>query len=327
VHPTVRGTEAVTSGLASEAAERRLGNVHTVHASRATPGSGTPRSGRPGAGRLPTFLVIGAMKSGTSSLSRYVRSHPDSFCSAKKEPEFFSMHWKLGIDWYRSLFADAGEAVAVGEFSTGYTKAPRYSEVAERVASVVPDVRIVYLVRDPVQRIRSQYIHQVAKEREHRSFDEAIRTPPSQYLDWSRYAYQLEPYVRLFPREQLLVLRAEDLRDRRDTAVAQVFEFLGLDPTFVVPDLDEEYNQSSTRRRNEVTVSRISRALRKAGVRSLIPRTVRDRVRHRMATAITPPAVSPETAAWIWHELGPDLDRLQQLLGPDFEMWPRPVSD
>ena len=168
---------------------------------------------------LPTFLVIGAMKSGTASLYRYLSAHPDVFTTTPKEPEFFSYSWDRGLDWYRSLFAGSEGFDARGECSTGYSKAPFRAGVPQRVRQVVPDAKLLYVIRDPVERIRSHYVHEISKRREDEAFDDAIRHR-SNYLDFTRYAYQLDLYLAHFPREQLLVLRTEDLRDGRDATLA-----------------------------------------------------------------------------------------------------------
>src|SRR6266568_6603804 len=94
-------------------------------------------------GRLPNFFVIGAMKAGTTSLYEYLFAHPNVFLPTEtKEPAFFARNWRRGEGWYRSLFAGAGDAVAVGEASTSYTKYPTITTVPDRMASVVPEARL-----------------------------------------------------------------------------------------------------------------------------------------------------------------------------------------
>src|SRR5688572_24468381 len=110
---------------------------------------------------LPNFFIIGAMKAGTTSLWQYLRRHPEIFMSKLKEPGYFTeeLRWDQGIEWYRSLFDDAGSARAVGEASTSYTKWPRFAGIPARMHALVPEARLIYLVRDPGDRIRSHYIH------------------------------------------------------------------------------------------------------------------------------------------------------------------------
>ena len=115
--------------------------------------------------RLPSFLVIGAMKAGTTSLYHYLHAHPQVFMPSIKELDFFVAggNWGRGLHWYQKQFAGAGPgAVAVGEASTMYTKYPSVDGVPERIAAHLPEVRLVYVVRDPIDRIRSHYRHRVA---------------------------------------------------------------------------------------------------------------------------------------------------------------------
>ena len=131
-----------------------------------------------------------------------------------KAPEFFveESNWHRGIDWYRQQFPVTGAHIlAVGEASNAYAKYPRHRGVPERIAAHLPDVRLVYVVRDPIARIRSHYQTKVAEGSEKAPFSDAVFGNPI-YLDYSRYAMQIEQYLEHFPREQLLVITSEDLR-------------------------------------------------------------------------------------------------------------------
>src|SRR4051794_28578727 len=107
--------------------------------------------------RLPDFIVIGTTKGGTTSLWRYLSDHPDIFMPTRKELRFFSNNerWRQGVEWYARQFEGAGEHQLVGEASPQYTSWPRYPHVPERMASVVPNAKLIYLVRDPVARTAS----------------------------------------------------------------------------------------------------------------------------------------------------------------------------
>jgi hypothetical protein len=199
---------------------------------------------------LPTFLVIGAMKAGTTSLWAYLRAHPEVFMPAEKELDFFVAEkaWGRGLDWYRGLFAPGAAARARGEASTNYTKHPLFAGVAERIARVLPDARLVYLVRHPIERIRSHYAHAVAAGWERRPLGRALREEP-QYLDVSRYAHQLTEYLRYFDRSQLLVVGAEQLRDDRAATLRRVLAFIGVDPTVAPAGLEAEHHPTPRVRR------------------------------------------------------------------------------
>lgn len=203
----------------------------------------------PGRAMLPTFIVVGAMKAGTTSLYHYLRHHRDVAMPKVKELDFFveEMNWPRGLGWYAQQFAGSGDAVARGEASTVYTKFPRYRGVPERMAAVVPDVKLVYVVRDPIERIRSHYRHRVAAGAETAAPDTAVFENPI-YLDYSRYAMQVEQYLDHFPPEQMLVVTSEALRSDRAPTMARVYRFLGVDPEFVTPVLATEFYRTDQRR-------------------------------------------------------------------------------
>lgn len=194
---------------------------------------------------LPNFVIIGAQKSGTSSLYSYLNSHPQVFMSTPKEPQYFATerNWKMGQEWYESLFHDAGEATAVGEASTVYTKYPVHHGVPERMARLIPGARLIYLVRHPVERIRSHYEHLLQLNSESRPLAVAVLEDPK-YVNYSSYAFQIEQYLKWFPRNQLLVATSEDLRNKRRNTLRRIFDFLGVDPTWVSPRVDVEHNRT-----------------------------------------------------------------------------------
>ena len=199
--------------------------------------------------RLPNFLIIGAMKAGTTSLYHYLRPHPEVFMPGIKELDFFAEegNWRRGFDWYAKQFQDAGpSALALGEASTVYTKHPHYRGVPERIAAHLSDVRLIYVVRDPIDRIRSHYQHRVAVGAENAPVDRAVLQNPI-YLDYSRYALQIEQYLPYLPRDRLLVITSESLRSDRSATIRRVYTFLAVSPDFVPPTLDREFYRTEGR--------------------------------------------------------------------------------
>src|SRR3972149_755288 len=197
----------------------------------------------------PTFLIIGAMKTGTTSLYHYLAHHPQVHMPRQKEIDFFSEPaiWRLGWEWYLGQFASApSSAVAIGEASTSYTKFPEFSDVPRRIAERLPRVRLVYLIRHPVERIHSQYAHHVLMGDERRPISEALLADP-RYLNTTQYAMQLEQYLRYFDRDQILIVQAEHLRSVRRTTVRRIFTFLGIDPEWTSPVIDQEFYQTAER--------------------------------------------------------------------------------
>ena len=269
---------------------------------------------------LPTFVVIGAMKAGTVSLGHYLDDHPDVFLGRGGrfgEPNFFvaEYNWARGRGWYESPFDGVGRATAIGECSPSYTWAHVYRGVPERIAQVVPEARLVYVVRDPIARMRSMYMHQVSAGRERRRPELALLD--DRYLDPSRYGYQLAAFLDHFERDQVLVIASEVLRDRPREALIAVFGHLGVDPAAV--DLDQRHLDH---RSMDKPVPRLHDLgwLPRRGVR-LEPRWRPDQrtgLSRRLTTRPARPddsAISPDLRDRLAERLAPDLRRFEDLLG------------
>jgi len=185
--------------------------------------------------RRPNLFVIGAMKSGTTSLHEYLNTHPHIAMSTWKEPAFFVEELTLcrGEDWYLSLFEKDGKYRYLGESSTHYTRLPVFQGVAERLYRFNPDARLIYIMRDPLERIVSHYWHntQIRDFKrgggEPRSLLKAVREDP-QYLAFSDYATQLEPYINRFGRKALYALTFETLVQDPQRELDHVYQWLGL---------------------------------------------------------------------------------------------------
>lgn len=202
---------------------------------------------------LPTVVVIGAMKCGTSALHRYLDRHPDISMSEPKELNFFFgpdtvedgeqawVHgtWGLGKEWYTAHFPS--DVPVRGESSPGYTS-PDHPEAPERMAKVIPDAQLLYLVRDPVDRAVSQYRHHRRECAERRPMGRALLDGGSQYLARSRYLERLQPYLAHFDRAQIMVVIAEDLLHRRRPALQGVYRFLGVDDSFWCDELAQRWH-------------------------------------------------------------------------------------
>ncbi|MCC7087153.1 MAG: sulfotransferase [Pirellulales bacterium] len=205
------------------------------------------------ASRKPNLFIVGAMKSGTSSLHNYLGDHPEVFMCEPKEPCYFvakeELNWPAIEAWgfwkgeqnYLKLFENAGHATIIGESSTLYTKAPHINGVPGRIAQFNPEARLIYVMRDPVERTISHYWHHVNHNDEWREPLAAIRDS-SLYRDVSNYAMQLDPYVRLFGIDRIFVLTFEELTAAPARTLAKVFHWLGVDDQFTPRNLNERAN-------------------------------------------------------------------------------------
>lgn len=202
---------------------------------------------------MPDFLIIGAQKAGTKSLQDVLRAHPQVSIGVK-EPQYFAFNYGLGEPWYRLHFPVPrpwrSSRQRIGECSTYYLNHPM---APERVAARLPDVRILVLLRNPIERAFSGYRHEVRAGREHRSFEQAIEEEAEllqgeeerirrgeerrwaaheikSYVERSRYGPQLRRWLSLFAHEQMLILKSEDLFGAgAESGISRVLQFLRLD--------------------------------------------------------------------------------------------------
>ncbi len=198
---------------------------------------------------LPEFLILGAQRSGTTSLYRYLAAHPAVAPPVRKEIQYFTLHFGRGTRWYRSHFPVAARQAVSFEATPYYLFHP---VAAERAAATVPNAKLVALLRDPVSRAFSHWQHNASRGLETLGFDAALDAEPERLaLDaerladpgyrsdahrlWSyaargRYAEQLERWLAVYPRQQLLVVRSDDLYGRPAETHARVLDFLELPP-------------------------------------------------------------------------------------------------
>ncbi len=205
---------------------------------------------------LPDFIVIGAQKCGTSSLHFYLDSHPDIRMSVEKELQFFSRddRWSRGVAWYRERLAAGGKpgAALIGESSPQYTWYPFGPDVPQRMHSLLPDAKLIYIVRDPIERLLSQYmdwIHLFWEDRDIEAALSDVTTRPNRYIEPGCYRTQLDRYLQYYPAENILVLTLEELSGDPDTTMARVYAFIGADPAFRSPALNETRNPQAGKRK------------------------------------------------------------------------------
>lgn len=196
---------------------------------------------------LPNLLIIGAAKAGTTSLHNYLNLHPQIAMSVRKELEFFTRDdWRDGLDWYAEQFS---AAKIMGESSPTYTMRPYLPSTAPRISAVIPHARLIYVLRDPLERCIAHYVEHVHLGVEKRPLAEALLDSPTDnpYLCASRYASQLEPFYEEFPRDHILLVDHGELRASRERVMSRIFDFLGVEEFRPAPGLLVEHNTGDTK--------------------------------------------------------------------------------
>jgi Sulfotransferase domain len=273
----------------------------------------------------PNLIIIGAMKAGTTSLHAYLNAHRDVTMSEPKELNFFSnpKFWNKGVEWYERHFSE--DVKVRGETSTSYTVHPAISGVPERMASIVPDTRIIYLVRHPVRRLLSQYVHRLSEGGERRTLTTIVEQAEQgeRYIFQSLYFAQLREYLRYFSKDQILVISTENLKGRREQTLREVCQFLELSYEFGDGAFSKEHN-----------VSEDYSLYRNWWVNLVYPAWIQTHARlpwkvrlpfHHLARLHTKPIEKPELRdedeRILKEHFRPDVEQLRRLTGKTFDEW------
>jgi hypothetical protein len=271
---------------------------------------------------LPDFIVIGAMKAGTTSLFQYLRPHPQVFMPWRKEVDFFSSktNWPKGVGWYEEHFAGAPPGHKIGEASPNYSKRHLWPETPDRLMDTLPEVRIIYLVRDPIVRLQSMYLDMLSYGGETRSIGRALAN--IDYVLTSSYGMQIEPYVARLGRDRVLVDTSERLRAEPAAVMQRIFAFLDVDPAFGLELTPIEANPSASKR----IPTRLGRFVRRRRPDVVDTRKPVDEWT-RIDRLLMQPSdygaarISPRMRRDLEGRFRPDLRHLQELVDVDLSGW------
>jgi len=278
---------------------------------------------------LPNLIIIGGLKCGTTSIHHYLGLHPEIQMSKPKELNFFvsELNWDLGLDWYASRF-DKNLPVR-GESSPHYTNLPRFHGAAQRIHEHCPDAKVIYMVRDPIKRILSHWVHATGAGYETRDLESTLAAPDVAYLHRSMYWMQLQPYLELFPREQIAVFSQEELQREREETMRKAFAFAGVDETFKSEQFDREWEKSSAKQTGRYQV--MEKLIKLPGFRSLdayfdrLPESMRWIVEKLVHDPDKPAAPKPELREELFETLRgrfrEDAPRIQEFAGREFPGW------
>jgi hypothetical protein len=276
---------------------------------------------------LPNLLIIGAMKAGTTGLYMDMASHPQVFLAHDKEPHALCSDDVLtaeGLRRYEAIYEKARRDQVCCDASTGYSKRPDFEGVAQRAAGVLPaGFKVIYVVRHPIDRIISQHHHEHFEGRVGPSIDEEVRRH-ARYVQYSRYSYQLEPWLSVLGRDRIRVIRFEDYVERRQDTVRDLYRFLGLADEGCAVEEERVYNKSQGKPvknrfwhaiQHNAAYRKILRPLAPPGVRLAIRRLLLAKA----TTSIAPP--QRETVLHLHEALIDDVRRLNETLGLEKPLW------
>lgn len=294
---------------------------------------------------MPTFIIIGAPKTGTSSIFNYVGQHPDAFTSTPKEPCFFLFDRAVpkfagpgddtfysttigDIAQYSALFEKAGCKKAIGEASTLYLQ---HEDTPRRIFTHLPEVKLIVLLRNPVERAYSHYIMHRLQNREPESFARALdlenmRRAQNWAADWQYtgngfYHEHIQRYLTLFPKDQLLIKLYDDFERDPVRFMSEIFRFLEIDDSFV-PAMNTRYNITGLPRSPAIRFLLTSRHPVRQALKGLIPHTIRSHARNRLRQRyLTKPAMPADCRTRLETLYRPDIHRLEHLLDRSLAHW------
>lgn len=266
----------------------------------------------------PDFIIIGAMKSATSTLHAQLSRQPGFWMSEPKEPNFFSDEavWGKGLRWYSDLFAGAAPSDLCGESSTHYTKLPDYPDTVFRLREHVPDAKLIYVMRHPIDRLVSHYMHGWLEASMEGDINQAVERYP-QLVDYGRYAMQLRPFLETYGPENILPVFFERLTRQPQEELERVCAFLGYQGIPLWNNEEARQNVSTERLRADPLRDRIINLPLISYIRqNIVPRSVRNRI--KQAWQITEkPKLSLPVSTTLMETFDEDLCILGQWLGTD----------
>ncbi len=254
----------------------------------------------------PDFVIIGAMKCGTTTLAAQLGAQDGIFITEPKEPAFFSHDeiFARGEDWYRSLYEPAEAGDLKGEASTEYTKLPTYPASIERLQAFAPEAKLIYITRDPYARIVSHYMHFWRDGTVPRDINRAVREHP-EFIAYSKYEAQLAPWKERFGEEAILHLHMEDMASDPQQVLERAAQHIGFTGQVEWRDDLDRMNPGVGHLRSfPLKRVLVDNPLMETLRRNLVPKSARLKVRKMLGLELTEkPVLSEETRAYIAEEL------------------------
>ena len=280
----------------------------------------------------PDIYLIGAQKSGTTTLAHLLAQHPQICVAKTKEPHFFTTNWRKGITWYKKQFLNYEDAVCI-DASTTYSMAPLNLEqnsrsakeylhhVPQKLHSINSQAKFIYLLRNPVERAYSAYWHYMTRGRETRSFKEAIRQDYF-YLDVSNYYGQLSLWLEYFPIDSFLFLLFEDLKADPKEVATKCFRFIGVEESAHQVSLKEVKNKTTYVNGIGRQFSSLVSRLDHSGFGYIVPTPVRKAIHEQtINTSKNIPKISKEERQYLITYFADKISKLEPLTGLDLSHW------
>lgn len=260
---------------------------------------------------LPSFICIGAQRAGTTWLYHCLKEHPEVFMPEVKELRFFNYNYEEGLESYGRFFEGAEFTEVRGEVTPDYY---RQEYALRRIKKHLPNVKLIFVLRNPIDRAYSQYELYHGTEYKELSFEQTYKQYPD-IIEWGMYGKHLDAIYELFPKENLLILEYDLLQGNPEAFLQQVFGFLGVAESFRPESLDKTFNK--------VIFPRLQRILNVMGMNfiielvksSLLGDWIKEQKKKKSK------AISSKDFNYLAHRFKDDITKLELILDTDLSHW------
>jgi hypothetical protein len=316
--------------------------------------------------KVPDFIIIGAAKCGTTSVYNRLSMHPNVFMTTPKEPGYFSRDdvFVRGERWYRDLFGPACDGQICGEASTLYSLPSCFPNTVSRMYSFCPNAKLIYILRDPVERAYSYYSQLVKNYQNvtgdfsvNRSFEECLfpedypsrasagsffsphdmhlKDSPRFIIEGGMYMANLQDYMKFYRRENILLVRFEDLASNIEHVISRICKFIGVDVA-LLPDVDavkvnvasEHYHFAKKEKNRRIMVEYIKSVRLLGYLSKFIPRRFSALFFSLFAIfyrgevgSVVPMEMTNKTRKYLKDLYLPEIEKLEVFLGEDLDTW------
>ncbi len=273
---------------------------------------------------LPSFLGIGAQRSGTTWLYKILREHPNIYLSDRKELHFFDRYYDRGMSWYQSFFPKEnqfGQHQCIGEITPAYLFEPR---VPNLISQCIPNCKFIAILRNPVERTYSEYAHSVRNNNDKRTFVEYLEQNPDAFSR-SLYSEQLKRYFNLFPKENFLIFSFDEIKSQPNKVLNKIAGFLDVSISgFLIEDIGEKVNASYRPKfaRTYAFARGCHRWLMEQDLDLLISTAKKLGIRKELfGESGSLPTLQPNLRLELMEKYEADISELEKLLEINLDMW------
>lgn len=269
------------------------------------------------------FMIIGAQKCGTTSVATQLAQHPDVCFSRVKEPGYFNrvQEWQSEIDSYHKLFSAKDDQIC-GEASTMYTFSPEWEGTHARLNSYNPDLKLIYMMRNPIERVISNYSHNLVRGIVKESPEKIVLSDPA-YINRSKYWMQIEPYLGLFTENRIRLIVFEEYISNQQLTLDQIAPFLGISSNgFDRSDDAREHKTIGNWYLKYEWMREFTNTESFQIIRQLFPENLRKALRKRLSRRLEQkPQFSVDLQRSIWSVVEDDVRRIEDFLGREIRQW------